>query len=180
MNVQMLTTIAWLIQSSGPGGGQVRSGVSPMPQLINEIKQFERINGKTFRFVVELARAGAKQSSAATTSQLPKNFRGEVRALLTTAHLNTDPVIYSKRLAGGGPFKQRTDVMMAGLTSLLSKRDKPMNRKEAKAQFFAMDELRFFPGKGPLAKALNAGTAFQVAASTKSLFKGPIAASKDN
>ena len=61
--------------------------------------------------------------------------------------------------------------MMAGLTSLLSKRDKPMNRKEVKAAFFAMDELRFYPGKGPSSKALNAATAFQVGASTESLFE---------
>ena len=94
-----------------------------------------------------------------------------MRALLQTAHLNKDPAIYSKRLAGGGPFKQRTDVMVEGLTSLLSKRDKPMNRKAAKAAFFAMDELRFFPGKGPLSAALDAATAFQVGASTKSLFR---------
>ena len=40
--------------------------------------------------------------------------------------------------------------MVEGLTSLLSKRDKPINRNEAKAAFFAMDELRFFPGKGSL------------------------------
>ena len=171
MNVQMLTTIAWLINSTGPGGGQVRSGVSPMPQLLKEIKQLEAINGKTFRFVVELARAGAKQSNAATISQLPKNFRGEVRALLMTAHLNTDPAIYSKRLAGGGPFKQRTDVMMAGLTKLLTERKKPMTRDGAKAAFFAMDELRFYPGKGPSSKALNAATAFKVGASTESLFE---------
>ena len=171
MNVRLLNEVAWLITSTGPGGGQVRTGVSPMPQLINEIKQFEAINGKTFRFIVELARAGVRQSSAASMSQLPHNFRGEVRALLRTAHLNTDPAVYSRRLAGGGPFKQRTDVMVEGLTSLLSKRDKPMNRKEAQAAFFAMDELRFFPGKGPLAKALNATTAFQVASSSKSLFK---------
>ena len=94
-----------------------------------------------------------------------------MRALLTTAHLNTDPAIYSKRLAGGGPFKQRTDVMMAGLTKLLTERKKPMTRDGAKAAFFAMDELRFYPGKGPLSQALNAATAFKVAASSKSLFK---------
>lgn len=87
-----------------------------------------------------------------------------------TAHLNTDPPIYSKRLASGGPFKQRTDVMVAGLTKLLTERNKPMTRDGAKAQFFATGELRFYPGKGPLSKALNAATAFQVGASTKSLF----------
>ena len=80
--------VAWLIVSTGPGGGQVRTGVSPLPQPINEIKQFEAINGKTFRFVVELARAGLRCSSAGSMSQLPQNFRGEVRALLRT-HIST-------------------------------------------------------------------------------------------
>jgi hypothetical protein len=174
MNFLIFRQLPWIMTSTGPGGTIVKQGAIASEQAVKEIRYLQKnLHGKTITYYVQLiAREAIKRANVATMSFQPSRWRAEVSALMKLTHLNINPPVYSQKLAGGGPFKQRLDAMMAGLARIFkSQKPKPPTREEAKQVFFALDRVRFAPAGGPISQAVSDTVGIQMAAASRSLFK---------
>ena len=175
MDFIIFRQLPWTLTSTGPGGTIVKQGVIASELAVKELQYLQKnLNGKTLTYYVQLiARDALKRANVATMSFQPSRWRAEVSALMKLTHFNTNPPVYSRKFAGGGPFRQRLDGMMAGLARIFFKfqKPKPPTREEAKKVFFALDRVRFAPVAGPISQAVSDTVGIQMAAASKRLFK---------
>ena len=88
---------------------------------------------------------------------------------LKRAHRDTKPQIYSDRLAGGGPSRQRVDAMISYLQQS-APRDVVRTRREAQARFAEADGRILKPDTGGLGRAVSQSTRAQIENHLKRLF----------
>jgi len=120
------------------------------------VRDLKAVDGKKFTYQIEF-----ESPSAATMSQFKEIPRSVIAEGLKRAHRDTKPQIYSDRIAGGGPFRQRVEVMADYLARVPVKQG-AMNRKEAQARYAELDGRIFKPDTGSLGTAVAGSTKAQL------------------
>lgn len=133
------------------------SGISAFRKEFNAlVRDLQRVDGKTYRYTIEF-----REPAAGTQSVFKEIPRSVIAEGLKRAHRDTKPQIYSDRLAGGGPFRQRVDVMTDFLHSF-GNRDIVRTRREAQARFAEADGRIFKPDTGRIGRAVSSATRKQI------------------
>ena len=113
------------------------------------VRDLRAVDGKRFIYTLEF-----REPAAGTMSQFKPIPRSVIAEGLKRAHRDTKPQIYSDRLAGGGPFRQRVDVMADYLASSSGK-GVIRTRREGQARFAEADGRIFKSDTGRLGRALS-------------------------
>ena len=128
------------------------------------IRDLKAVDGKTFTY-----RLNFESPSAASMSQFREIPRPILAEGLKRAHRDTKPQIYSDRLAGGGPFRQRVDAMANYLASVPTK-DVIRTRREGQLKFAEADGRIFKPDTGRLGRAVSSATRVNLDRSLDKMF----------
>lgn len=144
----MKTTLRFTVQ--GDGLGRFRKEFNAL------IRDLKAVDGKTYSYTIEF-----KEPSAGTMSHFKEIPRSVIAEGLKRAHRDTKPQIYSDRLAGGGPFRQRIDAMADYLASVPGK-EVIKTRKEGQARFAQLDGRIFKSDTGSLGTAVAGTTKAQM------------------